>query len=208
MFVVDDDASMGRALSNLIRSVDLQVETFTSANEFLQRKTAEGPSCLVLDVRLRGGSGLELQRKLAEVKDPIPIIFITAHADIPMTVQAMKAGAIEFLPKPFRDQDLLDAIHLALERDRVTQKQRSLVTSLRQQFETLSTREREVMKLVVDGLLNKQIAARLGTREVTVKAQRAQVMHKMRAESLPDLVRFAQLLNITTEQREDHASRS
>jgi FixJ family two-component response regulator len=196
VFVVDDDASMRGALSSLIRSVDLRVETFRSASEFLQRKTAEGPSCLVLDVRLRGVSGLELQRKLAEANDPIPIIFITAHGDIPMSVQAMKAGAIEFLPKPFRDQDLLEAIQQALEHDRATLKQRSVMTSLRQQFETLTPREREVMKFVVEGLLNKQIAAKLGTSEVTVKLQRAQVMHKMHAESVPDLVRRAQFLNL------------
>jgi FixJ family two-component response regulator len=207
VFVVDDDASMRGALSSLIRSVDLRVETFGSASEFLQRKTADGPSCLVLDVRLRGGSGLELQRKLAEMNDPIPIIFITAHGDIPMTVHAMKAGAIEFLPKPFRDQELLDAIHLALERDRATLKQRSVITSLRQQYETLSTREREVMGLVVEGLLNKQIAAKLGTSEVTVKIQRAQAMHKLHAESLPDLVRMAQLLNLAQNRNPDASSR-
>jgi len=197
VFVVDDDPSIRRSLSNLIRSVELQVQAFASAVEFLERKAAAGPSCLVLDIRLRGGSGLELQRKLSELKDPIPIIFITAHADIPMTVQAMKAGAVEFLPKPFRDQDLLDAIYLALERNRAALKQRSVLDNLRERFETLSVREREVMKLVVDGLLNKQIAANLGTTEVTVKAQRAQVMHKMHAESVPDLVKFAQLLNLT-----------
>ena len=206
VFVVDDDASMRGALSSLIRSVDLRVETFRSANEFLQRKKAEGPSCLVLDVRLQGVSGLELQRKLAEVNDPIPIIFITAHGDIPMSVRAMKAGAIEFFPKPFRDQDLLDAIEQALERDRATLKQRSLVTSLREQFDTLTTREREVMELVVEGLLNKQIAAELGTSEVTVKIQRAQVMQKMHAESLPDLVRMAQTLNLARHTVQDTSS--
>jgi FixJ family two-component response regulator len=189
VFVVDDDPSMREAISRLIKSVGLNPETFSSAKEFLEYKRADVPACLVLDVRLKGQSGLELQRELA-ANNPIPIIFITGHGDIPMSVRAMKAGAVEFLPKPFRDQDLLDAIQEAIELDTRALRQRSEITELRNRYETLTAREREVMNFVVRGLPNKQIAAELGTREVTVKVQRGQVMHKMLADSVADLVKM------------------
>jgi FixJ family two-component response regulator len=189
VFVVDDDPSMREAISRLIKSVGLNPETFSSAKEFLEYKREDVPACLVLDVRLKGQSGLELQQQLA-AKHPIPIIFITGHGDIPMSVRAMKAGAVEFLPKPFRDQDLLDAIQEAIELDTKALQQRSEITELRRRCETLTAREREVMNFVVRGLLNKQIAAELGTSEVTVKVQRAQVMHKMLADSVADLVKM------------------
>jgi FixJ family two-component response regulator len=189
VFVVDDDPSMREAISRLIKSVGLNPETFSSAKEFLEHKREDVPACLVLDVRLKGQSGLELQRELA-ANNPIPIIFITGHGDIPMSVRAMKAGAIEFLPKPFRDQDLLEAIQEAIELDTKALQQRSELTELRRRYETLTAREREVMNFVVRGLLNKQIAAELGTSEVTVKVQRGQVMHKMLADSVADLVKM------------------
>lgn len=201
VFVVDDDPSMRSALRNLILSVGFRVEVFSSAQEFLGQKRVMAPACLVLDVRLRGLSGLELQGKLAAAGDPIPIIFITGHGDIPMTVRAMKAGAIEFLPKPFRDQDLLDAIHQAIERHTHQLAQRSKEAKLRSRYETLTPREREVMCLVARGLLNKQISSDLGTSEATVKIHRAQVMQKMQAESLPELVRMFETLNLVDRQK-------
>jgi FixJ family two-component response regulator len=196
VFVVDDDASVREALKRLIRSVGLQVELFGSAREFLQGKRPDVPSCLVLDVRLPGISGLDFQRQLAETNIPIPIIFITGHGDIPMSVRAMKGGAVEFLTKPFRDQDLLDAIQLALERDRVRRQHEAEIATLRERFEWLTPREREVLPLVVSGLLNKQIAAEIGTSETTVKVHRGQLMRKMGADSLPELVRMAEKIGI------------
>lgn len=201
VFVIDDDPSMRSALRNLIQSVGFRVEVFSSAQEFLGHKRAMTPACLVLDVRLKGMSGLELQRELAVANDPIPVIFITGHGDIPMTVRAMKAGAIEFLPKPFRDQDLLDAIHQAIQRDTHQLAQQSKAAELHSRYETLTPRERDVMGLVVRGLLNKQISSDLGTSEATVKIQRAQVMHKMQAESLPELVRMFETLGLVDRQK-------
>ena len=196
VFVVDDDASVREALKSLIRSVGLSVELFSSAQEFLQRRRPDGPSCLVLDVRLPGISGLDFQRKLAETDIPIPIIFITGHGDIPMSVRAMKAGAVEFLTKPFRDQDLLEAIQVALERDRARRQEEAEITILRERFELLTSREREVLSRVISGLLNKQIAAEIGTSETTVKVHRGQLMRKMGARSLPELVRMAERIGI------------
>jgi FixJ family two-component response regulator len=198
VFVIDDDASIRNALKSLIRSVGLQVEIFGSAQEFLQKKPPNVPSCLILDIRLPGISGLDFQRKLTEVNIPIPIIFITGHGDIPMSVRAMKAGAVEFLTKPFRDQDLLDAIHVALERDGFRRHQEAEIATLRERFEWLTPREREVLPLVVSGLPNKQIAAEIGTSETTVKVHRGQLMRKMSAESLPELVRMAEKMGIPT----------
>ena len=196
VFVVDDDPSVRRAIQRLVESVGLQVELFGSAQEFLRSERPDAPSCLVLDIRLPGISGLDFQRQLAEANIHIPIIFITAHGDIPMTVRAMKAGAVEFLTKPFRDQDLLDAIQIALERDRTRRVQETEVAKLRERYESLTPREREVMPLVVSGLLNKQIAAEIGASEATVKVHRSQLMRKMGAESLADLVRMAAEMGI------------
>jgi FixJ family two-component response regulator len=198
VFVVDDDASIRNALKSLIRSVGLPVELFASAQELLQTKRPDVPSCLVLDIRLPGISGLDFQRKLTEANISIPIIFITGHGDIPMSVRAMKAGAVEFLTKPFRDQELLDAIQLALERDRLRRQQEAEITTLRDRYEWLTPREREVLPLVVSGLPNKQIATAIGTSETTVKVHRGQLMRKMGADSLPELVRMAQKLGIAS----------
>ena len=198
VFVVDDDEGMRQSLKNLIGSVGLQVKVFASAQEFLRSKLTDVPGCLVLDVRLPGLSGLDLQKRMAEAGIEIPIIFITGHGDIPMTVQAMKAGAVEFLTKPFRDQDLLDAIQQALEHDRKTREQRAEIEKLRSRLDSLTPREREVMGLVVAGLLNKQIAGELGTSETTIKIHRHQVMEKMGAGSLAELVRMADRLGIPT----------
>jgi len=197
VFVVDDDAAMRRSLDNLMRSVGLRAEAFASAQEFLRRRRPDGPACLVLDVRLPGPSGLDLQKRMAESGLEIPIVFITGHGDVPMSVRAMKAGAVEFLTKPFRDQDLLDAIHQALERDGVARAQRAELAELRRRLESLTRREREVMGLVVAGLLNNQIAAEVGASETTVKVHRHQVMEKMGAGSLADLVRMADRLGVS-----------
>ena len=198
VFIVDDDASMRESLKNLIRSVGLRVEPFASAQDFLRSERPNVPGCLVLDVRLQGLSGLDLQKRMGDSDIEMPIIFISGHGDIPMTVQAMKAGAVEFLTKPFRDQNLLDAIQQALERDCKAREQREEIQKLRRRFESLTQREREVMGLVVTGLLNKQIAAELGTSETTVKIHRHQVMEKMAANSLAELVRMSDRLGIPT----------
>jgi len=196
VFVVDDDPSVGCAIERLIGTVGLQVELFGSAQEFLARTLPNVPSCLVLDIRLPGISGLNLQRQLAKANIQIPIIFITAHGDITMTVRAMKAGAAEFLTKPFRDQDLLDAIQLALEGDRIRRQREAEIAGLRERFDSLTPREREVLPWVVSGLLSKQIADAIGTSEASVKVHRSQLMRKMAADSLADLVRMAEKMGI------------
>lgn len=195
VFVVDDDSSMREALCRLMRSVELRAQAFSSAREFLSHPVPETPACLVLDVRLPDFSGLELQQKLAKINNRLPIIFITGHGDIPMAVRAMKSGAIEFLTKPFRDQDLLDAVQLALAKDQELIQSRTETAKLQTRYAKLTPREKQVMALVVMGRLNKQIAGELGTSDITVKIHRGQVMQKMGAESVPDLVRIAEQLD-------------
>jgi FixJ family two-component response regulator len=195
--IVDDDPAIRESLQSLLRSVGLEYKGFASVQEFLTSERPDGPACLILDVRLPGRSGLELQRELSASGIHLPIIFITGHADIPMSVQAMKGGAIEFLTKPFRDQDLLDAIQLGLARDRAGREDERVLATLRVRFETLTPREREVMAQVVKGRLNKQIAGDIGISEITVKVHRGHVMRKMKASSLPDLARMADKLKLT-----------
>ena len=192
VFVVDDDASVRSSLKFLLSTVGLQAETFDRASTFLQKKAPDVPSCLVLDVRLPGLSGLDFQRELTARNICIPIVFLTGHGDIPMSVRAMKAGAVEFLTKPFRDQDLLDAVRVALDRDRVRREQEKEMAALRRRFDLLTSREQEVLSMVVMGMLNKQIAAELGTAESTVKVQRSRAMEKMQAGSLADLIKMIQ----------------
>jgi len=196
VFVVDDDRSVREGLVDLVTSVGLKAKAFASAQEFLRQKRPDAPACMVLDVRLPGSSGLDLQRQLSQSGEPIPIIFITGHGDIPMSVRAIKEGAVEFLTKPFRDQDLLDIIQQALKTDEAARKRRARATELRRRYESLTPREREVMQFVISGMLNKQIASELGTSEVTVKMHRGQAMHKMEAESVIELLRMAEAIAI------------
>jgi FixJ family two-component response regulator len=196
VFVIDDDKAIRSAIKNLLESIGLRAEVFSTPRDFLKAEPRDKPGCLVLDVRLPGASGLDFQRELAKAKVEIPVIFITGHGDIPMSVQAMKAGAVDFLTKPFRDQDLLDAIQKAIGRDQARRQQETQGVDIRNRFNCLTPREREVMSLVVAGLLNKQVASQLGTSETTAKIHRGQVMRKMQAHSLPDLVRMSERLGI------------
>ena len=200
VFVVDDDPSMRATLTDVMRSIGLQVQTFASAREFMGSKLPDAPGCLVLDVRLPGQSGLEFQRTLAESGMELPVVFITGHGDVPMSVRAMKAGAVDFIIKPFRDQDLLDAVHAAIERDRARRQHVIGVADVEERYRSLTERERDIMALVVVGRLNKQIPAELGLAEVTVKAHRSQLMHKMGSKSLPELVRMADRLGGASEK--------
>jgi FixJ family two-component response regulator len=197
VFIIDDDRGMRQSIQDLVESVGLRAESYATGEEFLKRKRTNDPSCLVLDVRLPQMSGLDFQRQLAETGMQIPIIFVTAHGDVPMSVRALKSGAVEFLTKPFRDQDLLDAIQQALQRDRTAQEQQAEIHDLQGRYHALTRREREVMTLVVSGMLNKQIASEIGASEATVKIHRGQVMHKMQAGSVVDLVRMADKLKLS-----------
>ena len=201
VYIIDDDASVREGLGDLLRSVGLDVHTFVSGQEFLDAKRADVPGCIVLDVRLPGRSGLDLQKMLQTLSIQLPVIFISAHSDIPISVRAMKAGAVEFLTKPVREQELLDAVHAGIERDRARRQETELVADLRARYDSLTVREREIMHLVVAGSVNKQIAGQAGLSEVTVKVHRGHVMQKMRARSLVDLVRMADALGITAPAR-------